>query len=163
MRHRRRGRKLGRNPNHQRALLRNLASALILTERDAELDVNPPKVKGRIVTTLSKAKEVRPLLERIAQELSRLLDEEEPPSPLPVVKPRPLSARFSVSVSNDVYRVSGERLEAFAEMMPLDQEEGWAEFWRRLTRWGVVAALRRAGITPGAKVRLGRTEVEWEG
>ena len=64
MRHRRRGRKLGRNPNHQRALLRNLASALILTERDAELDPNPPKVKGRIVTTLSKAKEVRPLLER---------------------------------------------------------------------------------------------------
>ena len=64
MRHRRRGRKLGRNPNHQRALLRNLASALILTERDAELDKNKPKVKGRIVTTLSKAKEVRPLVER---------------------------------------------------------------------------------------------------
>lgn len=64
MRHRRRGRKLGRNPNHQRALLRNLASALILTERDAEDDANKPKVKGRIVTTLQKAKEVRPLVER---------------------------------------------------------------------------------------------------
>jgi large subunit ribosomal protein L17 len=64
MRHRRRGRKLGRNPNHQRALLRNLASALILTERDAELDPNAPKVKGRIVTTLQKAKEVRPVVER---------------------------------------------------------------------------------------------------
>ena len=64
MRHRRRGRKLGRNPNHQRALLRNLASALILTERDAELDGNAPKVTGRIVTTLAKAKEVRPLVER---------------------------------------------------------------------------------------------------
>ena len=43
MRHRRRGRKLGRNPNHQRALLRNLASALILTERDAEGEENKPK------------------------------------------------------------------------------------------------------------------------
>ena len=64
MRHRRRGRILGRNPSHQRALLRNLASALILTERDAENDDNAPKVKGRIVTTLSKAKEVRPLVER---------------------------------------------------------------------------------------------------
>jgi large subunit ribosomal protein L17 len=63
MRHRRRGRKLGRNPNHQRALLRNLAAALILTERDAEDDDNQPKVKGRIVTTLPKAKEVRPLVE----------------------------------------------------------------------------------------------------
>jgi large subunit ribosomal protein L17 len=64
MRHRRSGRKLGRNPKHQRALLRNLASALILTERDAEGEANAPKVKGRIVTTLPKAKEVRPLVER---------------------------------------------------------------------------------------------------
>jgi len=64
MRHKRRGRKLGRNPKHQRALLRNLASALILTERDAEGEDNAPKVKGRIITTLQKAKEVRPLVER---------------------------------------------------------------------------------------------------
>ncbi len=64
MRHRRRGRKLGRNPNHQRALLRNLASALLLTERDAIDEENEPKVKGRIITTLPKAKEMRPLVER---------------------------------------------------------------------------------------------------
>jgi large subunit ribosomal protein L17 len=41
-----------------------LASALFLTERDAELDDNKPKVKGRIITTIQKAKEVRPLVER---------------------------------------------------------------------------------------------------
>jgi large subunit ribosomal protein L17 len=64
MRHRRKGRTLGRSPSHQRALLRNLASALFLTERDAEDDDNKPKVKGRIVTTLEKAKEVRPLVEK---------------------------------------------------------------------------------------------------
>jgi large subunit ribosomal protein L17 len=64
MRHRRRGRKLGRNPNHQRALLKNLASALFLTERDAEDEPNEPKIQGRIVTTLPKAKEVRPLVEK---------------------------------------------------------------------------------------------------
>jgi large subunit ribosomal protein L17 len=64
MRHRRRGRKLGRGPKHQRALLRSLASALVLTERDAEYDDNKPKVKGRIVTTIAKAKEVRPLVEK---------------------------------------------------------------------------------------------------
>jgi GTP-binding protein len=103
------------------------------------------------------------LLERLAERLSRLMEEMQPASGLAVVRPRPLSQRFSVSVSDDVYRVSGERVEAFAEMMPLEQEEGRAEFWRRLGRWGVVAALRRAGIQPGAKVRLGRAEVEWEG
>jgi large subunit ribosomal protein L17 len=64
MRHRRTGRKLGRAPSHQRALLRNLTAALLLTERDAEDEENKPKVKGRIITTLEKAKEVRPLVER---------------------------------------------------------------------------------------------------
>lgn len=65
MRHRRHGRTLGRAPSHRRALLRNLASALFITERpDSELDVNPPKVKGRIITTMAKAKEVRPMVEK---------------------------------------------------------------------------------------------------
>src|ERR1700680_4698462 len=64
MRHRRRGRTLGRSPSHQRALLKNLASSLFLTERDADDDDNKPKVKGRIITTVEKAKEVRPLVER---------------------------------------------------------------------------------------------------
>src|SRR5208337_1037587 len=73
MRHRRKGRKLGRNPNHQRALLRALASALILTERDAEDDDNKPKVKGRIITTIEKAKEVRPLVERVVTIACRAL------------------------------------------------------------------------------------------
>jgi large subunit ribosomal protein L17 len=67
MRHRKTGRKLGRNPNHQRSLLKNLASALFLTEKPDEMyaDKDPrPKRQGRIVTTLSKAKEVRPLVEK---------------------------------------------------------------------------------------------------
>jgi large subunit ribosomal protein L17 len=41
-----------------------MASALFLTERNAEGDDNAPKVKGRIVTTLPKAKEMRPLVEK---------------------------------------------------------------------------------------------------
>ena len=55
--------------------MRNLASSLFLTERDDDLDelgieyedfvpANKPKVKGRIVTTVPKAKEVRRLVER---------------------------------------------------------------------------------------------------
>jgi len=67
MRHRRKGRVLGRSPSHQRALLRNLASALLLTERETEAgEIGAAKVAGRIVTTLAKAKEVRPLVERCA-------------------------------------------------------------------------------------------------
>lgn len=64
MRHRRRGRTLGRSSSHRKALLKNLASALFLTERDATYADNAPKVAGRITTTLHKAKEVRPLVEK---------------------------------------------------------------------------------------------------
>jgi large subunit ribosomal protein L17 len=67
MRHRRRSRVLGRSPSHRKALLRNLASALFLTEQDKDdfLDEKQaPQVKGRIITTIQKAKEVRPLVER---------------------------------------------------------------------------------------------------
>ncbi|MDL2279186.1 50S ribosomal protein L17 [Desulfovibrio sp. OttesenSCG-928-G11] len=49
MRHRKSGRKLGRNPSHRKALLRNMAKAL--------LD------KGRITTTEAKAKSLRGVVE----------------------------------------------------------------------------------------------------
>ena len=56
-------------------MLRNLAASLFLTERDPDYyddlmqadgktPVNPPKHRGRVVTTLHKAKEVRPLIEK---------------------------------------------------------------------------------------------------
>ncbi|MDR2439302.1 MAG: 50S ribosomal protein L17 [Planctomycetaceae bacterium] len=64
MRHLNKGRKLGRNPNHQRALLKNLIVSILMTERDATDEANAPKTPGRIITTLPKAKEVRPLLEK---------------------------------------------------------------------------------------------------
>lgn len=77
MRHRRKGRKLGRIPSHQRALLRSLATALFLTERDATDDDNAPKVKGRIITTIEKAKEVRPVVERCITIARRVLKNQE--------------------------------------------------------------------------------------
>ncbi|MDQ2980944.1 MAG: 50S ribosomal protein L17 [Actinomycetota bacterium] len=51
MRHRRSGRKLGRDPSHRKALYANLASALI--------------EHGRIKTTVAKAKEVKPIAEQM--------------------------------------------------------------------------------------------------
>ena len=51
MRHRRSGRKLGRDASHRKALYANLASALI--------------EHGRIKTTIAKAKAVRPIAEEM--------------------------------------------------------------------------------------------------
>ncbi len=53
MRHRVAHRKLGRTTAHRRSLLRNLAASLFLSN------------KGRIRTTLPKAKELRPFAERL--------------------------------------------------------------------------------------------------
>ncbi len=64
MRHRRLGRTLGRSPSHRKGLLRNLASALFLTEKEYLFEREKPIYPGQIVTTLPKAKEVRPLIER---------------------------------------------------------------------------------------------------
>ncbi len=75
MRHKKKGRRLGRSSSHRKALMRNLACSLILTERDelyyeglmqsdGKTPVQPPRFKGRIVTTIHKAKEVRPLVEK---------------------------------------------------------------------------------------------------
>src|SRR4030095_12703397 len=51
MRHRNAGRKLSRNTSHRRALLRNVVTSLL--------------EHGRLMTTLPKAKEVRPLAEKM--------------------------------------------------------------------------------------------------
>ena len=65
MRHRKRGRKLGRNNSHRRALMRNLAKSLLITV-DADEDAEgKPAVSGRIKTTVAKAKEVQPFVERL--------------------------------------------------------------------------------------------------
>ncbi len=51
MRHRKAGFKLGRNPSHRRALLRNLTTSILLEDR--------------VETTVTKAKAVRPLVEKM--------------------------------------------------------------------------------------------------
>lgn len=67
MRHRRRGRQLGRTSPHRKAMFRNMASSLFLTERSElanEIHGNTPRVRRRIVTTIQKAKEVRSIVEK---------------------------------------------------------------------------------------------------
>ena len=65
MRHRVAGRKLGRNASHRKAMFRNMATSLIRTVRVEEGVKGQPKVAGRIVTTVPKAKEPRPIVEKL--------------------------------------------------------------------------------------------------
>ncbi|MFK7821146.1 MAG: bL17 family ribosomal protein [Planctomycetaceae bacterium] len=65
MRHRVRGRKLGRNASHRKAMFRNMAVSLIRSVSVDEDDPQRPRVPGRVVTTLPKAKELRPFVEKL--------------------------------------------------------------------------------------------------
>ena len=100
-------------------MLKNLASSLFLTERDAELDDNQPKVKGRVITTLPKAKEVRPLVEKCITIARRSLPHAE---------------------SAEQYAVDAERgSDAWKKLRTSDKWRQWAD-----ARAPVIAARRRA-------------------
>ena len=60
MRHRLKGRKLGRNGSHRKALFANMIRCLLVTSSGGGA-----KVEGRIRTTLAKAKELRPMVEKL--------------------------------------------------------------------------------------------------
>ena len=66
MRHRKSGRKLGRNPSHRKAMFRNLVTSMIEEEQ--------------IVTTISKAKEMRPMIEKLVTLAKRNIDGQVDPA-----------------------------------------------------------------------------------
>ncbi len=105
---------------------------------------------------------VQELIQRMAEALAA----ERPAAgaaKAPVLRPLPVQRVVTVEREDGAFRVEGERVVAFAEMMPLDEEEARAELWRRFQRWGVTSALRRAGARPGDRVRVGEREIELVG
>lgn len=66
MRHKIKGRTLSRTASHRRAMFRNMAASMIKTllPHDEESGNKAP-VPGRIITTVAKAKELRPYIERL--------------------------------------------------------------------------------------------------
>ncbi|MEZ6131484.1 MAG: L17 family ribosomal protein [Planctomycetaceae bacterium] len=77
MRHRISGRKLGRNASHRKAMFRNMAVSLIKTVRVDEDDPQRAKVPGRIITTVPKAKELRPIIEKLITLAKRAIPHEQ--------------------------------------------------------------------------------------
>jgi GTP-binding protein len=105
---------------------------------------------------------VQELVRRLLELLAAVEVPASLPSEVPVLRPRGRQPRFTVTKGDGVFVVEGEGPVSLVEMMGLDSEEARLEVRRRLTRMGVVAALRRAGISPGDHVRFGTVEMEWQ-
>ncbi len=89
MRHRNRGRKLGRTGTHRAAMYRNMAASLIKTCRiEEEPQLGSAKVAGRIITTVPKAKELRPYVERLVTLAKRALPHEAAAKEFETTEPR---------------------------------------------------------------------------
>ncbi|MEZ6124009.1 MAG: L17 family ribosomal protein [Planctomycetaceae bacterium] len=130
MRHRVSGRKLGRNASHRKAMFRNMACSLLRTLTGAEGDVGRAKVPGRIVTTVPKAKELRPFVEKLVTLAKRAAEHEK------------AAAAFATDAEPGS--------EAFAAWRKSDQWQKWAQ-----AKAPAVALRRRAFSALRDHVALG--------
>lgn len=86
MRHLNRGRKLGRNASHRKAMERNMACSLILAAEASNSG-------GRVVTTVAKAKELRPAVEKLVTVAKNAVAETTQVDGKLVVSPRGVALR----------------------------------------------------------------------
>jgi len=77
---------------------------------------------------------------------------------------RPVSQeRFSIVPDGpNRFVIEGFRPVSFVEMMDTEMPGARDEIDRRLDRWGITRALRRAGIQPGDTMVFGEVELRWE-
>ncbi|CAN5529062.1 GTPase ObgE [soil metagenome] len=123
--------------------------------------------EGLAVVAIAAAsgEELDTLRARIAEMLPSLEDLAAPPDPSGVVVHTidAMAEGFSVERDDDgAFRVRGKRIERVAAQTNFDVEESAERFQRDLSRSGIDAELRRAGIVAGDLVRIGGTELEWE-
>lgn len=114
MRHRKSGRKLGRNPSHRKAMFRNLVTSMIEEEQ--------------LVTTISKAKEMRPMIEKLVTLAKKNIDGQvEPADRVAAIR----QAGKFVRGRDALYKLFNELGERFVE-----RPGGYTRIMRSGTRLG---------------------------
>jgi GTP-binding protein len=108
-------------------------------------------------------------VDALKQELMALVVRErqtaaaEPTEEVPVLRPASQQRVAVEEVAPHRFVVDGRRVVSFVEMMDTDMEGAREEIRRRLERWGIIAALRRAGIEDGDMMVFGEVEIPFEG
>lgn len=131
-----------------------------LAQLDAEL---APLAKRVCHISAATGEGVKQLMVDAARTLENAgAEAREGPEERKVFRPTPKDARVRVSNKDGVFEVAGTGLELLFSVGEVGQEQLRGYVRRRLLRADIAGALRRAGIQPGNKVRMGEVELQWE-
>ncbi|HUS81926.1 MAG TPA: GTPase ObgE [Dehalococcoidia bacterium] len=89
--------------------------------------------------------------------------EQEQTVPQRLISLQPRQPRFVIREIDGMFAVEGALAERMVNRLTGDTRETQVEIRRRLVRMGVGAALRRAGVRPGDRIRVAGLEMQWEG
>lgn len=104
------------------------------------------------------------LLARLLALVKEERDKEEAPVSKPGAVLRPKAAqKFEIARRRGVLEVRGRAANEIVQKLGVASDEARVEVARRLARLGASEVLRRAGLQPGDRVRVGREEFEWPG
>jgi GTPase len=106
------------------------------------------------------------LIERVMAALTEeraLAEETEAATAPPVIELQPRGPRFVIKQVDGMFAVEGVLAERMVRRLTGDTRETQDEIRRRLVRLGVGAALKRAGVRPGDRIRVAGLEMEWQG
>jgi GTP-binding protein len=97
-----------------------------------------------------------------AYEYLQQAPEEEPKEEVPVYRAEENPRAFTISREGDAWIVSGKMIEKAAAMTFWEQPGSVRRFQRLLSRMGIDAALKEAGVSDGDTVVIGDYELEWQ-
>ncbi len=105
---------------------------------------------------------VRQLIQRVFELASQLPARAAAlPEATPIYELTDESVPFELRVDEDVYFITGERIERAAAMTYWDYDEAVSRFQKTLAALGIVDALEKAGVRSGDTVYIGDFELEW--
>ena len=130
---------------------------------ELEAEFTRQGVRPRPISALARQGLRELLLEahRLAQQ-AELEPEPELEEQLPRYSPEPNGTEFEISRAADgSWKIEGRAIERAAEMTYWEYEEAVRRFQGILSRMGVTASLREAGLQEGDTVWIGDHELEW--
>jgi GTP-binding protein len=107
---------------------------------------------------------IKPLLfavKDIVHEVRSQVLEEVKDTSIPVLKLTDTSNQWTVRKVDDIYVVTGHKVEQFARRTDFSNEEGLQRLRDILQRFGVMHELRRQGIEAGQMIQIGTNQFEY--